>query len=408
MNIWILNHYALPPDSAGGTRHFDLARRLVAQGHDVTIIAANTAYMTGQSERIPRGYRFARQLIEGVRFVWVRARPYHGNGLTRLLNMVDYARHVRQVARHLPRPSVLVGVAIHHFTGLAAWDLARHYRVPFVFEVGDIWPDTLVDMGISPRHPAVLLFNLLDRFLLRRADHVITLLPLSFDRLAQGGAPRERITLIPNGFDLGRFPLHETPPSTAHFTAMYAGSHGSANGLETLIRAAQLLSVDPDPVAQQVRLLLVGDGPEKAKLEALAVELNVHNVSFEAAVPKAAIAATLQQADALIFHLQALAVLVRFGLSPNKLWDYMAAARPVIFACIGGNNPIQEAGAGLSIAPERPAALAHALVTLARMPPAERQRMGLAGRSYVERHHDWDALTEQFLAVLQYAVEMHR
>jgi glycosyltransferase involved in cell wall biosynthesis len=403
MDIWLLNHYALPPDRAGGTRHFDLAKRLVRRGHSATIVAASFDYLQRSDARLKPGEIYASQQIEGVRFVWVRTRAYSGNGLGRLLNMLDYAWNTPQIANRGPPPDVVVGSTIHHFAGLAAWRLARRYQVPFIFEVRDIWPDTLIDLGLARWHPAVLLFGALDRFLLSRADGVISLLPRANERLVAGGAARQRIEIIPNGVDWERFASigDDRLPNNETFRVMYLGAHGPANGLETVLRAAQRVQAQIGPAA--VEFVLVGNGPDKPMLQSLATELQLQNVVFKDPVPKDAVLGELQKADAFIFHLRALAVLHRFGISPNKLWDYMAVGRPVLFACDSPNDPVAEAKAGFSLPPQDPPRMAQAVLALREVSVAERLRMGQAGRAYVRERYNWDVLAERFLDVARRA-----
>ncbi len=402
MDIWILNHYALPPDRAGGTRHFDLARRLVVRGHTVTLIAASFDYLQRTDTRLALREWQASQMIEGVRFVWVRTRAYADNGPGRFFNMIDYARNAWSFGSRQPRPDVIVGSAVHHLAGLAAWALARHHHAPFVFETRDIWPDTLIDLGMPRWHPAVLAFGALDRFLLPRANWVISLLPLATERLVAGGAPRERISIIPNGVDWERFTnlndLRRRAPNEP-FVVMYLGAHGPANGLDTVVEAARLVQDRVGPSAIHFRL--VGNGPEKANLQELSNRLQLRNLTFREPIPKKLVLTEMHQADAFIFHLRALAVLNRFGISPNKLWDYMAAARPVVFACASPNNPVAEAGAGPAVPPDNPARLAEAILNLAHSPTEALQSMGKAGREYVREHYNWDVLAQQYNEVLE-------
>ncbi len=178
---------------------------------------------------------------------------------------------------------------------------------------------------------------------------------------------------------------------------MYFGAHGTANGLENLIRAMAILRerrASPAPV-----LRLIGDGPMKASLQRLAADMHLDNVRFEDAVPKADIPAMAAQADAFVFNLVASPVF-RYGISSNKLFDFMAAGRPVIFSCESVNNPVAEADAGITVPPDRPEHLADAIATIARLTPAERETMGMNARRYVERNHDYRSLAVRLARVL--------
>jgi glycosyltransferase involved in cell wall biosynthesis len=269
-------------------------------------------------------------------------------------------------------------------------------------EVADVWPDTLVDMGLSRFHPAVLVFDSLDRFLLPRASEVITALPLAAERLAAHGARRDHITYIPNGVDLTLFPPEHTQESEPErpFTVLYAGTHGAVYGLEVILQAAQIVQEQAGP--KVIRFVLMGDGPEKPGLIDLASRMKLHNLFFKNPVPKTELVHVLREADALIFHTRSMPV-HRFGVSPLKMGDYLASARPVIYACASGNNPVAEAGAGLSISPDNPHELAQAVLALFRMSPSERHDLGKAGRAYVEVQLDSEKLASRYLSVLDRA-----
>jgi len=401
MNIWILNHYALPPERAGGTRHFDLAKRWVRDGHQATIIASGFDYMMRSASNIPSDTWHHSRIIEGVRFVWVWARPYERNDLSRLLNMVDYGYNSLRYARHLAPPDAVVGSIVHHFAALAAWRLARRYRVPLILEIRDVWPDTLVDMrAFSPYHPFVLMLEALNRFLFPRASHIVCVPPFAAERLIRSGARADRITVIPNFVDMERFSTVDDEPvdDEGPFIVMYTGLHGSSNGLDVVLRAAQLVQ---DRVGEHaVQFRLVGDGPQKVALEEMARELGLANVVFLPPVPKSEIVAEMKKAHAFIFHLRDMSVLFKHGISPNKLLDYMAVGRPVIFACNSKNNPVADAQAGLTIPPEDPSAMADAVMELVRSPCSLLKQMGQAGRDYIFRFHNADIAARQFLQII--------
>lgn len=406
MNIWILNHYALSPERAGGTRHFDLAKRWVEKGHQVTIIGSGFDYMM-RSNHIPDNLNYYTRSVDGVNFLWVKTRPYDSNGITRLLNMTDYGFNAWRYSSTLARPDVVIGSIVHHFAAVAAWKLAQRYRIPFILEIRDVWPDTLVDMGaFPPYHPFVLLLEGMNRLLFRRANHIICVPPFAAGRLVESGAKPANITVIPNFVDLSRSSqfLHGSASSTDRFTVMYAGMHGAANGLDTVLQAAKILQSQMSPTAT-VEFVLIGDGPEKPNLQQMARDMGLNNVIFRDPLPKKEIGAEMQKANAFVFHLNDLSVLAKHGISPNKLLDYMALGRPVIFACKSENNPIAEAQAGLTIPPESPDKMAEAVLTLAEMTDKRRQELGLSGRKYVTRFHNAEVAAAQFLEILQKKVD---
>jgi len=408
MNIWIFNHYAHPPDLPGGTRHYDLGRELVQRGHSVTIFATSFHHYLHREMRLKPGEWWKIEDVDGVKFVWVRTPPYQRNDRRRVQNMIAFAFRAWQLGRKLPKlapeiknPDVVIGSSPHLLTPLAAYGVARRYKVPFIMEVRDLWPQTIIDMGeLSARHPITRALQMLERFLYHRADLIITLLPLAHEYITGCGIPHEKIVWIPNGVDLSRFDKAAIS-AIGHegFQVMYLGAHGQANALDVLIQAAKLVQ---DRGYDAIRFVLVGEGPEKPRLIALAKELGLGNVEFREPVPKSEAPKVLCAADATVFILHD-SPLYNYGISLNKLFDYLAASKPLILAGNPANNPIEKAHCGLTVPPRDPQALADAVIKLYEMPKEEREAMGRRGREYVEKHHAMPVLANRLEQVLKEA-----
>ncbi|SMB80436.1 glycosyltransferase family 4 protein [Deinococcus hopiensis] len=402
LHVWFVNHYALAPDQAGGTRHHTLARLMQAQDVDVTLIASSVDYTSRQDTRLTTGETLKIKREEGVRFVWIRTPTYTGNNLGRGRNMLAFAQAVLALrpSDELPRPDVVIGSSPHLFAAGAAWVLARKFGVPFVLEIRDIWPKTLVDLGgMSEHHPLVLVFGWLERWLYRHAAVVVSLLPGSRGHIEEVAGRSVPFMWLPNGIDVQ--PLRQFSPTGQRdtFDVVYAGAHGAANSLDTVLEAAAVLRRSADPRAATIRFVLVGDGPEKARLQGVAEERGLTNVVFRAPVPKRQVPEVLAGADACLMPLKDSPVF-KHGVSPNKLFDYFSAARPVIFAINTPLSAVEEAGAGLSIQPEDPQALADAALRLAALAPQEREAMGERGLAYVAEHHDMKRLARRLANVL--------
>jgi glycosyltransferase involved in cell wall biosynthesis len=387
--VWIVNHYAQSPGGVGGTRHYQLAQALPQYGWNACILAASTELNTGR-QRLDPGQRYRLDVVDRVPFLWLLAPSYKGNGFGRIRNMLAFTACLLNPAplRLLPKPDLIIGSSVHPFAVWSAYRLARRYHCPFVFEVRDLWPQTLIDFGLLKQRgiPARLLRGL-EAFLYRRSSAIITLLPFAYRYIQRFGIERERIHWIPNGVDLYKWPFQDlsSPRSQGELQLMYFGAFGQANGLEALLQAINELSKRAD--SPRVMLRLIGDGPMKPMLASMASELGLSNVTFEDPVPKEEIPHLASKADAFCFCLIDSPVF-EYGISSNKLFDYMSASRPVIFSCGSVNNPVREAGAGISVPPGDSSALADAIVSMAQLHPQERKRMGRAGRNYVERMHD--------------------
>lgn len=391
-NVWMLNHYAQEPGYGGGTRHFDLAKYLPEYGWSASIIAAGTELNTGR-QRLASGETHRLETFDGIPFLWLSTPTYQGNGFGRLRNMLAYAaRALGKSTNLLPRPDAVIGSSVHPFAAWAGLRLARRYKVPFLFEVRDLWPETLIDMGTLTRnHPVSVAMRKLEGHLYRNADKIISLLPHASNYICQFGVPENKIVWIPNGIDLSRSSKPAPLPENSPFTLMYFGAHGGANGLDNVIAAMRLLQNHP------VKLRLIGDGPAKPALVDLASGLS--NVIFEQAVPKNAIPGLAEQADAFVFNLID-APVFKYGISSNKLFDFMAAGRPILFACNASNNPVAEAGAGITVKPNDPEALKNAILQISAAPSFERAEMGERARQYVELNHDFRNLAGKLAAVL--------
>lgn len=405
--MWIVNQYAATPSQAGPMRHYDLAYELVQRGHDATIIASSFDHFSHIERRLRVGESHRYEMVDGIRYVWLRSPAYSNNGGRRIWNMLHFAVAVvkrGEAAGKSSPPDVIIGSSPTLFAALGAKQLAHRYGVPFVLEVRDLWPKSLVDIGKVPEmHPVVLALSLLERYLYLTAAHVITLLPGAKEYIACRGGKTEAISWLPNGVRLNSERMDEKTKLNSRLTVLYAGAHGTANGLDTVLEAAFIL--DKRGFADRVAIHLLGNGPQKARLQARVAEEHIRSIRFFDEVPQKVVADRLAQADALLLPLRK-ADLYSFGVSPNKLYHYMAAERPIVFATGSSNNPVQEAGAGLTIPPEDPRALADAIVYLASISEEDRQAMGRRGRKYVEQYHRIERLGQELEQILANLVPM--
>ena len=281
---------------------------------------------------------------------------------------------------------------------MTAWRIARRLKARFIFEVRDLWPQILIDIGaIGEKSPTTKILRAMESFLYRNADRIIYLWPRANEYLRSRGVEEEKLIFLPNGVDLSRFKEVSSPISSdGNFRIMYAGAHGRANALDVIIDAAyevQKMGV------REIIFTLVGDGPEKIRLMKRAWDKNLKNVEFWDPVPKERMPEVLERADAFILHIER-AEVFKYGISPNKLFEYMAMGKPVIFAVNSTYNIVEESGCGLTIPPRDPKALADAAISLFKASPQKRKSMGVMGRQYVQKEFNWDILAERFLRVI--------
>lgn len=402
MNLWIFNHYAVTPDLPGGTRHFDFGRELVKKGHDVTIFASGFHHFQHRRLKLLPGESWSIEDIDYLKFIWIKTFPYRRNDWRRVLNMISYMLRAWWLGRKLPRlnaaikePDVIIGSSVHLLAVFSAYWLAKYYKVRFVMEVRDLWPQTIIDMSkMNERHPVVTLLNTLEKFLYKRAEKIITLSPLTEAHLDSLGVMRSKICLVPNGVDISRYKdAHGPKLDNRDFVAMYLGAHGAVHNLDIILDAARFVR---NKGYKSIRFILIGDGPAKPQLMARKELLKLHNVEFFDPVSKFEAPGTLGQADVLILAENK----VLYG-SSNKLFDYMASGKPIIFSTFAEHNTVKDARCGLTVSPRDPQALAEAVIRLYQMPIEDREELGHRGRKYVERHHAIPVLAERVVHCIE-------
>ncbi len=403
MNIWIFNHYALPPVYPGGTRHFDFSKELVKRGHNVKIFASSFLYSRLQEvKQYGEGKVYQKEMFDGVEFVWIKTVPYSQNDYKRFYNMLSYCKNVKKAVEDLnEKPDIIIGSSVHLFAVNTAYKLSRKLGVPFVMEVRDLWPQTLIDLGVSKLHPFVLLLGYLEKKLYSKALKIITLLPKSAEFIASKGVPGSKIEWVPNGISLARYEkLVDDFPNNERFTLSYTGAIGKANSLQTVLEAAKLLK------DEKVLFRIVGEGPEKENLLKFKEENNLYNVEILPPVPKSEVVGILKSSDALIFNLEESPVF-KYGISSNKLFDYLAAARPIVFSAKASNNPVDESGAGITVPPNSPEEFAKAVLKLKNMNKEELREMGKRGFEYVKQNHSIENLAVKLENILRNTIEQY-
>jgi glycosyltransferase involved in cell wall biosynthesis len=407
MNILLINHYAGSPQHGMEHRPFCLAREWVRSGHNVTVVAASFSHLRLQQPTVKKD--ISEEDIDGIRYVWLKTPSYEGNGLRRVWNMRTFLQQIRRHEAEMlggVRPEAVIASSPHPFVIFPARRIARKARAPLVFEVRDLWPLTLIDLGgMSRWHPFVYCLQFTENYAYRHADRIVSVLPNVDKYLHERGFDPGKFTCIPNGIDVEESAVPALLPdehaaalaelkSAGRFLVGYVGQHSLSNALDAFIESASLLG------SANVTLVLVGQGPEKAQLEAKARDAGAKNVRFLPPVLKQAVPSVLAQMDALFLGWSR-QPLYRYGISPNKLMDYMLAGRPVIHAVAAGNDPVAEAGCGISCEPENPSAIAESVRKLLTAGEQERLTLGQHGREYVLAHHSYKILAKRFLGLLK-------
>jgi glycosyltransferase involved in cell wall biosynthesis len=411
LHVLYLHQYFVTRQGFTGTRSYEFARRLVARGHRVTMIKSGRFAVDGLD--VPPARAYTEIDVEGIRVVPIAAgfaNSHKGTGMSgyrRVREFQKFARLASAVGKKLDRPDVVYATSTPLMIGDAGRDLALHFGVPFVFEVRDVWPQALINTG-ALRNPLVIWWlRRMERRIYAAADHIVALSPGMKAGVMAAGVPDEKVTVITNGSDADLFrPDLDGTAARARlrlgdrFAAIYFGAMGRANGLDYVIEAARVLR---DRGRDDIVLVLHGSGGMKPALQARARGCGLTNVVFSDSVPdKAAVADLVAGCDVCLTiyaatdHEQ--------SWSPNKMFDALAAGKPVLINVPGWlREVIEQNGCGRYMDPKRPDVLADALAGLA-ADAAARAEMGRKARALFESQFSREILTQRLEQVLTAAV----
>ena len=403
MHILLIHQAFAAVSEPGGTRHHELARALVQKGHSVTIIASPVSYLTGRADASQKGWRTVDRSEPGITLIRVYTYPaLHKSFFHRLLSFFSFMISSFLAAMGVKDVDLVWGTSPPIFQGFTAWLAARLKRASFIFEVRDLWPAFAIAIGVLKNKFLIRLSLWLEHFLYSHADTVIVNSPGFLDHVHRKGA--RRVELIPNGADpemfagaKGKAFFHQ-PEYRDKFICLYAGAHGVSNDLGVILSAAGLLRNQ-----KEVVFVLVGDGKEKLNLQASAAEERLPNVIFLPPVAKEEMVRVILGADACIAILKPLELYKT--TYPNKVFDYMAAGRPVILAIDGVIRKVVEGSkAGIFSQPGDPQAMADVVLHLLAH-PGEAVKMGKNGRKYVISHFNRAVISDQLDLVLRSTLE---
>lgn len=410
MNIILINHYAGSDRHGMEFRPYFMAKRWVQAGHQVTVVASSYSHLRSLNPDL-QGQKTMEETLDGVRYFWIHGPEYQGNGMGRIRNMLSFLgglyRYEKQITAQ-GKPDVVIASSTYPLDIYPAHRIAKKYGAKLIYEVHDLWPLSPIELGgMSPKHPYIVMMQMAENYCYKHSDYVVSILPCAKEHMVEHGMKPEKFICIPNGIVKEDWEPADTPAAPpyhdllsefrrdGYFIIGYAGAHGIANALDSFVEAGALLK------DQKIKLILVGQGPERSRLKQKIVDMGLRDtVESLEAVKRGDVPALLEQMDALYVGLQR-QPLFRFGVSPNKLMDYMMAAKPVIFAIDAGNDMVKDAECGISIPPEDSKAIAKAAIKLAEMPEDKLAAMGRNGRKYILEHHEYDVLSKQFLDVFE-------
>jgi glycosyltransferase involved in cell wall biosynthesis len=410
MHILFLSHYYPPEVNAPASRVSENARQWVKAGHKVTVVTCAPNHPKGA---VYPGYRnrlFQRETLDGVEVIriWTFLAANEGFAL-RLLNYLSYPLSLLLNLFRIPKANVVVSTSPQFFCGLAGILIKRRRR-PWVLEIRDLWPESIVAVGAMKRGMAIRTLEAIERFAYRSADALVSVTDSFVPHLHATRHGKGPVVVIKNGVDLDFFSGAKAAEATAlrrefslqgKFVAAYVGTHGMAHGLDTVLAAAELLRGEQD-----IAFLLVGDGSERERLAREAEERRLTNVILVGQRPKSDMPAIWELTDASLVLLRRLDTFK--SVLPSKMFEAMAMRKPMILGVEGEARALMdEAGAGIGILPEDATGLAAAVCTLAR-DPARAGRLGESGRAFVEQSFDRRDLALRYLSFLEGVIAERR
>ena len=401
MHILFLTHYFPPEVNAPASRTFENAKRWVRAGHRVTVITCVPNHPQGVPYPGYRNRLWQWDEMDGISILRVKTLLSANKGFgRRTLNYLSYLVSASLFAPLAGKVDVVVSTSPQFFCGLAGYGVSLLKGVPWVLEIRDLWPESIIALGAVKNRRLIALLEGVETFMYLRAHRIVSLTNSFKRHIASRGVPLERIEVIMNGADLERYlpqardnAFREEQGLTGKFVASYIGTHGMAHGLRTVLLAAELLRREDNIV-----FLLVGDGAERLDLFAEKERLGLNNVMMLPQQPKERIPEILAASDVCLVLLRNMDLFR--AVVPSKMFESMAMARPLIIGVEGESRGIVEsAECGIHIDPENPAALAEAVVRLAG-DSGLASRLGENGLRFVSRHHDRDALALRYLDLL--------
>lgn len=407
--LWILNHHS----GLEGDRHFELSRELAALGMEVVVFLSSYGHRSGTylyEEEVK-----IRKVCPGITYVYLHTAPaYRGVSVGRILNMMSYCvlmwKYEKQFYRLFGKPDVVVGSSVHPFSWESAWRIAKKSQAPFICEIRDFWPLSLIEIfGKSKYHPACLMFSLLERRAYRRASAIVSTVEFGYRYLEQFPYVRkDRIYWIPNGYHTKEIdqvladqevtlPAELEEYLSGHWCAVYTGSFVDSERLFDILDAAAYMQKYGE---KDIRFALIGNGYLQEEMEERVRKEHLKNVRIFPRISKSQVAVALSKAKVCVAALRDDRALNDLGLSLNKLNDYLYSGNPTVFAC-SSVNVVGRSGGGIVVPSGDTKAYAEALMRVYRMMDEERKAMGEKGRKEIRERYSYALLAKQYMDIFE-------
>jgi len=397
-HITIINQYIGSPYHGMEYRHYYLAKELIKQDFKVTLVSGSYSHLFSTSPKVKE--KFTKEIIDGIEYIWVKTPTYKSSkSIGRIWNMLYFSYALRKIKL---KPSHIIVSSPSLFHAKIGRKLANRFKTKYLFEVRDIWPLTLMELSnISNANPLIAYMKIYERFAYREADYIISLLPAAQEYFIQEGMSSDKFRYLPNGVEirntkdikLKQEVISQIPKDK--FIVAYTGTVGIANNLDYLVDVANLLKEDT-----QIHFIILGQGGEKIRLQERVKSLQLNNLTFIDPISKDEVKSFLGYIDVAFISLLP-EKLFRFGVSPNKVFDYMYASKPIIWAIEAGNNLVKEANCGVSVSTNNPQELKEVILKLNQLDKKELMKLGKNGYNFVIKNHSYRELANRLIEVIE-------
>lgn len=399
----LINHYAGSEYYGMEFRPYYMAREWVKAGHDVVIIAADYSHLRTNNPNIQND--FTEENIDGITYLWIKTPKYIGNGLSRAKNMGTFAIKLWNKSSFLAKkykPEAVIASSTYPFDMYPASKIAKKAVANLFFEIHDLWPLTQIELyGLSKYNPFVWLLQRGENFAYKKSDRIISILSNADAHIMERGFDTNKFVYIPNGAVIKTTNNNVVNPykqvfdelrKQGKFIVLYLGGFAEANALEELAKSAEF-------VEDNVAIVFVGDGAKKQQLMEYSSVKGHKNILFLDRVAKTDVQSVLKSADCLYIGAKKCS-LYRYGAGMNKIFDYMLAAKPIIYGIEAVNDIVADASCGITIPAQNEKAIAQAIKSLMFLTPEERGQMGQNGFDYVLKNHNYDVLAKKYTDAL--------
>ena len=409
--VWLVSHYAMPPHLEVRIKTLRYAQILQNRGYEVLLITASTIHNT-EINLIESAELYAEKEYENLKYVHIKCSSYKGSGLKRIKNMLQFQGRFKRVMKRFEKPDVIVADCnCVNYRGLLSF--ARKYRIPFITEVRDLWPLSIVEYkNISDSNPIIKYLYSQEKRMYRYSDAVIFSMEGGKDYIREKGWDKiidlNKVFYINNGLDVAvqdqqreEFILEDPDLNGDTFKVIYAGSIRMVNSIDHIVQTAELLKDRKD-----IEFLLYGEGDKLAELKSYCAEHSIESVKFKGRVDKRYIPYICSKASINLISVKQTGV-SKYGVSWNKLFDYMAAGRPILSTVEVNYDLIKHYNCGISLSEQTPQAISEGILKIYNMSEDEYNSLCINARN-AAKDFDYSILTDKLEEAMRYAVENYR